>query len=93
MFIGFRQGNFNTSMTSFINNQPNITNLPFESTSVQYSSKHNGLYLFVSRLLRPLWNIKAVNMETTDGKTYVIYYYSNLHFNTIIIVKFLFLDS
>ncbi|XP_060869105.1 nuclear pore complex protein Nup155-like isoform X2 [Metopolophium dirhodum] len=53
-------------------NQTNITNLPFESTSVQYSSKHNGLYLFVSRLLRPLWNIKAVNMETTDGKTYIV---------------------
>lgn len=59
-------------MTMFINNQPNITNLPFESTSVVYSSKHNGLYLFLSRLLRPLWNIKAVNTETTDGKTYVI---------------------
>lgn len=58
-------------MTTFMNNQTNITNLPFESTSVHYSSKHNGLYLFVSRLLRPLWNIKAVNMETTDGKTYV----------------------
>jgi len=59
-------------MTTFINNQSNITNLPFESTSVQYSSKHNALYLFVSRLLRPLWGIKAVNLETTDGKTYVI---------------------
>ncbi|XP_050544932.1 nuclear pore complex protein Nup155 isoform X2 [Daktulosphaira vitifoliae] len=53
-------------------NQTNITNLPFETTSVQYSSKHNGLYLFVSRLLRPLWNIRAVNMETTDGKTYIV---------------------
>lgn len=65
-------GNLTASMPTLINNQQNITNLPFESTSVQYSYKHNGLYLFVSRLLRPLWNIKAVNMETTDGKTYVI---------------------
>lgn len=69
-------------MTSFVNNQPNITNLPFESTSVQYSSKHNGLYLFVSRLLRPLWNIKAVNMETTDGKTYVIIIVLTYHYIT-----------
>ncbi|XP_027852690.1 nuclear pore complex protein Nup155-like [Aphis gossypii] len=70
----FRSTNFTTSpsMSTFIKNQTNITNLPFESTSVQYSSKHNGLYLFVSRLLRPLWNIKAVNMETTDGKTYIV---------------------
>lgn len=63
----------NQQNTSFINNQSNITNLPFESTSVQYSFKHNALYLYVSRLLRPLWNIKAVNMETADGKTYVIH--------------------
>lgn len=74
LYLGFRPGSFTTTMPTCVNNQPNITNLPFESTSVQYSSKHNGLYLFVSRLLRPLWSIKAVNMETTDGKTYVINY-------------------
>lgn len=72
-------------MTNFVNSQPNITNLPFETTSVQYSSKHNGLYLFVSRLLRPLWNIKAVNMETTDGKTYVIYLLYILYMNVKLI--------
>lgn len=77
--LGFRSSNFSTlpippsSMPTFIKNQTNITHLPFESTSVRYSSKHNGLYLFVSRLLRPLWNIKAVNMEITDGKAYVKY--------------------
>ncbi|CAI6369245.1 unnamed protein product [Macrosiphum euphorbiae] len=73
----FRSSTYLTStipscMPTFIKNQTNITHLPFESTSVQYSSKHNGLYLFVSRLLRPLWNIKAVNLETTDGKTYIV---------------------
>lgn len=75
LFLDFRPGSYTTTMPTFINNHPNITNLPFESTSVQYSSKHNGLYLFVSRLLRPLWSIKAVNMETTDGKTYVIQHF------------------
>lgn len=81
-FLGFRPNNFTTSpsMQTFINNQTNITNLPFETTSVQYSSKHNGLYLFVSRLLRPLWNIKAVNTEITDGNTYVIFL-NNQFFN------------
>ncbi|XP_025209018.1 nuclear pore complex protein Nup155-like isoform X2 [Melanaphis sacchari] len=74
----YRSSNFSASpipplsTSTFITNQTNITNLPFESTSVQYSSKHNGLYLFVSRLLRPLWNIKAVNLETNDGKTYIV---------------------
>ncbi|XP_015372250.1 PREDICTED: nuclear pore complex protein Nup155-like [Diuraphis noxia] len=68
----FRPDNLSLTMPTFITNQTNITHLPFESTSVQYSSKHNGLYLFVSRLLRPLWNIKAVNMETTDGKNYIV---------------------
>lgn len=76
-------------MTTFLNNQSNITNLPFESTSVVYSSKHNGLYLFVSRLLRPLWNIKAVNMETTDGKTYVIYKYIYMHKLHIFLLEYL----
>ncbi|XP_050420634.1 nuclear pore complex protein Nup155 isoform X2 [Adelges cooleyi] len=68
----FRPGTFSTPMTANVVNQTNIINLPFETTSVQYSPKHNGLYAFVSRLLRPLWNIKAVNMETTDGKTYIV---------------------
>lgn len=72
LFLGYRPGNFTTCMKTFTNNQSNITNLQFESSSVQYSPKHNGLYLFVSRLIRPLWNIKAINGGTTDGKTYVI---------------------
>lgn len=31
-----------------------------------FSSKHNGLYLFVSRILRPIWNCRVVVQKTSE---------------------------
>jgi len=31
--------------------------------TVQYSSKHNGLYLYFSRLIRPIWNFNVVKSQ------------------------------
>lgn len=34
-----------------------------------YSAKHNGLYLFLSRILRPIWNLNCVQKVAVDAKT------------------------
>ncbi|XP_033607158.1 nuclear pore complex protein Nup155 isoform X2 [Cryptotermes secundus] len=34
--------------------------------SIQYSHRHNGLYLYVGRIVRPLWNVKIVSKATLD---------------------------
>lgn len=44
--------------------QPNI------EPTVQYSSKHNGLYLYFSRLIRPIWSFNVVKsqiVKTVNG--------------------------
>ncbi|XP_048522615.1 nuclear pore complex protein Nup154 [Dendroctonus ponderosae] len=38
------------------------------SNFVNYSAKHNGLYLYLGRILRPLWNKRCVERICTDGK-------------------------
>ncbi|CAH0559339.1 unnamed protein product [Brassicogethes aeneus] len=35
-----------------------------------FSSKHNGLYLYLGRILRPVWNRRCVNKVCIDGKTF-----------------------
>lgn len=37
-----------------------------------YSAKHAGLYLYLGRILRPIWNLNCVQKVTVDSKkTYV----------------------
>lgn len=38
-------------------------NLPF-----QYSSKHNGLYIYLERILRPIWHLLCVDRTVTATK-------------------------
>ncbi|XP_046996559.1 nuclear pore complex protein Nup155 [Schistocerca americana] len=38
---------------------------------VQFSAKHNGLYLYMSRLLRPIWNLRTVHLTTMDKKQFL----------------------
>lgn len=37
--------------------------------SLKYSAKHGGLYLHVSRILRPIWNRKCINAERSSTIT------------------------
>lgn len=37
----------------------------------RFSAKHEGLYLYVGRVLRPLWQLKCVTKSTVDGKDFV----------------------
>lgn len=43
-----------------------------------YSAKHNGLYLFLSRILRPIWNLNCVQKVAVDAKTVYVSQTSNL---------------
>lgn len=37
-------------------------------SSIAYSAKHNGLYIYVGRILRPLWSERIVVRVITDAK-------------------------
>ncbi|KAL0269136.1 UNVERIFIED_CONTAM: hypothetical protein PYX00_006963 [Menopon gallinae] len=37
-------------------------------SSIAYSAKHNGLYIYVGRILRPLWSERIVVKVVTDAK-------------------------
>lgn len=39
-----------------------------ESSPFLYSPKHDGLYLYLARILRPVWNLHCVEKFTTDSK-------------------------
>jgi hypothetical protein len=38
---------------------------------MQYSHRHNGLYLYVGRLVRPVWNLRIVTRATVDKVQFV----------------------
>ncbi|XP_071869599.1 nuclear pore complex protein Nup154 [Bombus fervidus] len=37
----------------------------------QFSAKHNGLYLYVGRILRPIWNMRCIKQEVINNKTQI----------------------
>ena len=37
----------------------------------QFSGKHGGLYFYVGRLLRPIWNLRCIKQETINNKCQV----------------------
>ncbi|XP_075223372.1 nuclear pore complex protein Nup154 isoform X2 [Lycorma delicatula] len=44
-----------------------------ETNTVYFSAKHNGLYLYLSRILRPLWDTRIVQRVTmNDNKQYLV---------------------
>jgi len=36
-----------------------------------FSAKHSGLYLYVGRILRPIWNVRCIKQETICSKIVV----------------------
>lgn len=49
------------------------------SNFVNYSAKHNGLYLYLGRILRPLWNKGCVERICTDGKNMMVNFNACTH--------------
>lgn len=45
---------------------------PDQSVDVQYSARHNALYLYLARILRPLWLLKVASTETGEENQKVI---------------------
>ncbi|KAG7189622.1 hypothetical protein KM043_017304 [Ampulex compressa] len=37
----------------------------------QFSAKHSGLYLYVGRILRPIWNMRCIKHETVNNKVQI----------------------
>lgn len=52
--------------------QPNMSHMYDPNSQYQFSSKHNGLYLYVARILRPIWNLRCVEKMTFDGKRFYL---------------------
>ncbi|XP_034940368.1 nuclear pore complex protein Nup155 [Chelonus insularis] len=48
--------------------QPHTMN---ETGLQEFSAKHGGLYLYVGRILRPIWNIRCIKQEIVDNKTQI----------------------
>lgn len=44
----------------------NSTTMNAEDFDIQYSPRHDAIYLYLSRLLRPLWSLKTASTETMD---------------------------
>lgn len=36
-----------------------------------FSAKHSGLYLYVGRILRPIWNVRCIKQEMISNKNVV----------------------
>lgn len=49
----------------------NTTEPTVGTGSMQYSHRHNGLYLYVGRLVRPVWNLRIVTRETVDKVQFI----------------------
>ncbi|XP_060810852.1 nuclear pore complex protein Nup154 [Amyelois transitella] len=55
------------NQSSFVGNmsQQRDPNFPVQ---VEYSAKHNGLYIYVGRILAPIWNLKCVSKSSTPDR-------------------------
>ncbi|XP_045533770.1 nuclear pore complex protein Nup154 [Papilio machaon] len=61
MSPGFNQSSFMGN----VNQQQRDPNFPIQ---MEYSAKHNGLYIYVGRILSPIWNLKCVSISLTPDK-------------------------
>ncbi|KFM62015.1 Nuclear pore complex protein Nup155, partial [Stegodyphus mimosarum] len=50
-----------TPSSSILSQQLSTTGVTTSTSDIIYSGKHNGLYLYFSRIIRPLWNKKVVS--------------------------------
>lgn len=60
------------NQTSFVGNVTQQQRDPNFPIQVEYSAKHNGLYIYIGRILAPIWNLKCVSKSLTpDNKEFV----------------------
>lgn len=44
----------------------NAENLPSDQVEVQFSARHDAIYLYLARILRPIWSLKTANAQTVE---------------------------
>lgn len=86
---GFNQSSFVGNMTQ----QQRDPNFPMP---IEYSAKHNGLYIYIGRILAPIWGLKCVSMsQSPDHKEFVskniVAILKTLFFKRMFTVMFLYL--
>ncbi|KAL0842019.1 hypothetical protein ABMA28_014235 [Loxostege sticticalis] len=60
------------NQTSFVGNVTQQQRDPNFPIQVEYSAKHNGLYIYIGRILAPIWNLKCVSKSLTpDNKEFM----------------------
>ncbi|OWR42917.1 Nuclear pore complex protein Nup155 [Danaus plexippus plexippus] len=62
------------SPTPFNQSSFNMTQQPRDNfpLQIEYSAKHNGVYIYVGRILSPIWNLKCVTKSMTpDNKEFM----------------------
>ncbi|XP_075969524.1 nuclear pore complex protein Nup154 [Anticarsia gemmatalis] len=60
------------NQSSFVGNVTQQQRDPNFAMPVEYSAKHNGLYIYIGRILSPIWSLKCVTMsQTPDNKEFM----------------------
>lgn len=68
------------NQSSFVGNVTHQQRDPNFSVQFEYSAKHNGLYIYVGRILSTIWNLRCVATSMTpDKKEFVSAFISFLH--------------
>ncbi|CAH0604650.1 unnamed protein product [Chrysodeixis includens] len=60
------------NQSSFVGNMTQQQRDPNFAPPVEYSAKHNGLYIYIGRILAPIWNLKCVSVsQSPDNKEFM----------------------
>ncbi|XP_018403107.1 PREDICTED: nuclear pore complex protein Nup155 [Cyphomyrmex costatus] len=64
-----RMPTFDSRVQSF--RSPTQMGLTTDISLQHFSAKHSGLYLYVGRILRPIWNVRCIKQETISNKSVI----------------------
>ncbi|CAK1581968.1 unnamed protein product [Parnassius mnemosyne] len=56
------------NQSSFLGNVTQHQRDPNYPIQIEYSAKHNAMYIYVGRILSPIWNLKCVSISLTPDK-------------------------
>lgn len=72
-----------------IQQTPFSPNTSLETGLFSFSPKHNALYIYLERILRPIWSLNCVRSTPSNSKEYVriimltkCYFYDNIMYSS-----------
>lgn len=65
IFLGFNPSSVSTPIGQRASTSPVQVD---HQTMMQFSHKHNGLYLFLSRTMRPVWCARVIHCVKAENK-------------------------